>query len=65
MHTFNGRTCTIHYHSDFSKVIIVRHKPLEKELDGQDLLDCVAEFIRRERIADLEVAPTEIILGTC
>lgn len=70
-HTFeseSGRT-VIHYDSDLSgDVEISRKYPDGLHVSGvdlpmKDLLDFMAECIRSERIAQLEQASTEDILG--
>ncbi len=78
MHTFSGKSCTIHHNSDLSGHLIVSPtaagnvamRAAEGQLtsdslyiDAKDLFDFVAEQIRASRIGKLENASTEDILG--
>lgn len=64
MHTFSGESCRIHYDSDMSGEIYICNKNSGKELGvkAQDILDFVANYVRRQRIAELENIGTEDIL---
>ena len=44
MHTFNGKSCNIHYNSDFSGEAIIYNKNdhTEMRVDSQDLINFVA-----------------------
>lgn len=65
MHTFEGRSCRIHFNSDMSGNIHIVEKDSDKEIKvgGQDILDFVANYIRSERISKLEQMETKEILG--
>lgn len=65
MHTFDGKSCRIHFNSDMSGEIHICDKDSYKEIkvDGQDILDFVANHVRRERISKLEQMETREILG--
>lgn len=64
MHTFEGKSCRIHHNSDMSGKIHICDKNSDKQLEveGQDILDFVADYIRTERIGTLEQMSTESIL---
>lgn len=64
MHTFDGKTCRIHYNSDMSGEVHICDKITDKELkvEAQDILDFVAEYVRSQRIGTLEQMSTENIL---
>lgn len=64
MHTFEGKSCRIHHNSDMSGKIHICDKNSDKQLDvdAQDVLDFVANYIRTERIEMLEQMSTESIL---
>ena len=67
MHTFNGNSCRIHYNSDMSGEVCISGKESDKEItvDAQDILDCVANYVRNKRIARIERMETEtILMGT-
>ena len=63
MHTFNGESCTIHYNSDMSGEVIINSKTINKalEIEAKDILDFVADYIRREKISTLENMSTNEI----
>lgn len=65
MHTFEGSSCRIHFNSDMSGDIHICDKDSDKEIkvDGQDILDFVANHVIRERISKLEQMETREILG--
>lgn len=65
MHTFDGKSCRIHFNSDMSGEIHIVEKDSDKEIevDGQDILDFVANYVRSERISKLEQMETKEILG--
>lgn len=56
MHTFIGKTCRIHHHSDYSgELHIFDEKTLsEIRIDAEDILKFVAEYIRSNKIGQLE-----------
>ena len=64
MHTFEGKSCRIHYNSDMSGEVHNCDKNSDKELviDAQDILDFVADYVRSQRIGTLEQMSTENIL---
>lgn len=64
MHTFEGSSCRIHFNSDMSGDIHICDKDSDREIkvDGQDILDFVANHVRRERISKLEQMETKDIL---
>ncbi len=64
MHTFEGKSCRIHYNSDMSGEVHICDKNSDKELviDAQDILDFVADYVRSQRIGTLEQMSTENIL---
>lgn len=64
MHTFDGKSCRIHFNSDMSGDIHIVEKDSDEEIkvEGQDILDFVANYVRRERISKLEQMETKDIL---
>ena len=64
MHTFDGKSCKIHYNSDMSGEVNICDKITDKELivEAQDILDFVADYIRNEKIGMLEQMSTDNIL---
>lgn len=65
MHTFNGKKTRIHYNSDMAENIIIQHKDYELELSvlGKDIIDFVAEYVRKQKISKLEQMESKEILG--
>ena len=51
MHTFNGKSCDIHYNSDFSGEAIIYNKNDHTVMcvDSQDLINFVAEYVRSKK----------------
>lgn len=64
MHTFEGKSCRIHHNSDMSGEAHICDKNSDKELviEAQDILNFVADYVRRERIGSLEQMNTDEIL---
>ena len=65
MHSFSGKSCTIHYDSDFSGKAIIYNKNdhTETHIDSQDLIDFVAEYVRSKKVNQLENMDSDEILG--
>lgn len=64
MHSFHGKTCTIHFDADMSgEVHIIDQNNNEAKVSGNDILDFVAEYIRREKISNIERMSTKEILN--
>ncbi len=63
MKSFHAQGATIHYNSDLSGDVIIQRGALRVDVPGRMLLDLVAQYIVDERIAQLEQASTEEILG--
>lgn len=65
MHTFEGSSCRIHFNSDMSGEIHIAEKNSDKEIkvDGQDMLDFVANYVRSQKISILEQMETKDVLG--
>jgi hypothetical protein len=64
MHTAELKSARFHYNSDLSgKVIITTVDGDSIEVDGNDILSFVAEFIRMERIDKIEQLTTDELLG--
>ena len=61
MHTFNGKSCNIHYNSDFSGYNKNDHT--EMRVDSQDLINFVAEYVRSKKVSQLENMNSDEILG--
>jgi len=56
MHTFKGKSCTIHYNGDMSGELEI-YVPETKDRIGvraDDIMEFVMEYIRSEKIAELE-----------
>ena len=66
MHTHLSKNGTLfHYNSDFSGDIIIDFSGKENiEVDGYDVLELVAEFIRNEKISLINQMETNDILRT-
>ena len=64
MHTFEGKSCRIHHNNDMSGEIHICDKNSDKELvvEGQDILDFAADYIKTERIGMLEQMSSDSIL---
>lgn len=64
MRTFNGKSCIIHYDSDFhgDAIICVGDLP-EIRIDVEDLLSFAAEYIRGKKISAIENATVEELLS--
>lgn len=58
MHTFKSQGIIFRYNQDMSGGVIVEDfapsKPISVEIPGQALLEFVAEYVRRNRIAVIE-----------
>lgn len=65
MHTFNGKSCNIHYNSDFSGEAIVYNKNdnTETRVETQDLINFVAEYVRTKKVSYLENMNSDEIFG--
>lgn len=65
MHSFNGKSCNIHYNSDFSGEAIIYNKNDHTEIrvDSQDLINFVAEYVRSKKVSQLENMNSDEILG--
>lgn len=65
MHTFNGKSCNIHYNSDFSGEAIIYNKNdnTEMRVELDDLINFVAEYVRSKRVNQLENMNSDDILG--
>lgn len=67
MHTFEGKSCRIHFNGDMSGQLIIFDKTTEKEIiiNSKDILDFVADYVRNKKMANLEKMETErILIGT-
>lgn len=65
MHSFHGKEITIHYNSDMSGdcQIIDRKTNTEIAVPCEDLVDFVAEYVRRQKIDELEQMGSKELLG--
>ena len=65
MHTFNGKSCNIHYNRDFSGEAIIYNKNdnTEMRVELDDLINFVAEYVRSKRVNQLENMNSDDILG--
>lgn len=65
MHTFKGNKTTIHYNSDMSGECIIYNKETEQEVkvSCEDILEFVANYVREQKIGNLEQMETKDILG--
>lgn len=67
MNTFEGKSCKIHFNSDMSGDIVI-HDTSETAtviIEGQDILNFVASYIRNEKISKLENMSTNELLDLC
>lgn len=66
-HTFSYGKTHIHYNSDFSGDVHIMHEQngvqSEIEIPCQVLIEFAANFVRGRRIAELETASPETVLG--
>lgn len=65
MHSFNGKSCAIHYNGDFSGEVIICNKNdnTEMRVESDDLINFVAEYVRSKRVRRLENMDSDDILG--
>lgn len=65
VHTFDGKSCTIHYNGDFSDEAIISNKDGNAEIcvDTQDLIDFIAEYVRSKKVGRLENMNSDEIFG--
>lgn len=65
MHSFNGKSCTMHYNGDFSGEVTICNKNdnTEVHVDAQDLINFVAEYVRSKKVSQLENMNSNEILG--
>lgn len=69
MQTTKGKTCTFIHYSDFKATVTIRALAehgmgmVEMDVDAEDLLMFAATAVRNKKIADLEQATDEEILG--
>ena len=63
MHTFDGKSCRINFNSDMSGEIEIREKETNNmvKINGQDIMDFVANYIRDKKMSELEQANTNEI----
>ena len=64
MHSYNGNSCTIHHNSDISGTLIIHQKSNgdSVSIDASDILDFVADYVKRQQISALEQMDTNDIL---
>lgn len=64
-HTFHGIYATFHHNSDLSGEVRIFCDTTGNavDVDMDDLLDFVAEIVRKKKISELEQASTERLLG--
>lgn len=65
MHSFNGKSCTMHHNEDFSGEVIICNKNdnTEVHVDTQDLIDFIAEYVRSKKLSLIENMSSDEILG--
>lgn len=65
MHSFHGKTCTIHFDSGMNGDvhIVSLLDNIEVQISAKDILDFVADYVRREKIGKLEQESTRKLLG--
>ena len=66
MHTFVGKNRTrIHYNSDMSGECIICNKNEESvEVSCEDIIDFIAEYIRGQKIRELEQMDSKDVLNS-
>jgi hypothetical protein len=62
MHSFHGDNVVIHHNSDYSGEVIICQDDKEIRMNAGDLIDFVAEYVRREKIKKLETSDSKTIL---
>ena len=63
MITFECENSIFHYNSDMSGKVIIISVGNEIEINGKDILDFVANYVRDRKISMLESEDTNKILG--
>ena len=65
MHTLELPNTIFHYNSDLSGdvYIVVKSSATTLNVSGADLIVFVAEYVRNHKVAELEDAPIDKILG--
>jgi hypothetical protein len=71
MHTFEGKTCRIHYNSDLSGEIAISTSATDDpkdispviEIAGADIKEFMRQYIESVKITALEDAPFEKLIG--
>lgn len=63
MHSFDGMTATFHFNSDLSGKVKICLDDNEILVEGKDLLDFVANYVRLQKISKLEQQDTYKVLG--
>ncbi len=62
MHSFHGDNVVIHHNGDYSGECIIRQENQEIRMNTSDLLDFVAEYVRSQKIGQLEQMSSEDLL---
>jgi len=63
MATFLANGAIFHYNSDLSGGVTIIVKGKDFTVNGEDLLDFIAYFVRNEKVTQLEQADTLTIFG--
>lgn len=62
MHSFHGDNVVIHHNGDYSGEVIICQEGKEIRMNAGDLIDFIAEYVRREKIKQLEMSDNKTIL---
>lgn len=54
MHSFHGDNVVIHHNGDYSGERIIQQEGKEIRMNTSDLIDFVAEYVRSQKIGQLE-----------
>ena len=64
MNTFNGKSVKVFHNSDYSGDCLIINKETNKEMNilTDDLIDFVAEYVKKQKIKDIEYMTSMEIL---
>lgn len=63
MHTFRSNETTFHHNNDLSGDVVIERHDKRIMVPAEELVEFVAEHVRRQRIADLERMDFREVLG--
>ena len=64
MNTFNGKSVKVFHNSDYSGDCLIINKETNKEMNilTDDLIDFIAEYVKKQKIKDIEYMTSMEIL---